>query len=422
MDTSYQQLNDSLPQQNQKTFILTDPVDPSIIPPPQESIQQDTLEGWKMAGQQRVSSYTEGWRKSQQQVFKKPKPLPNVPLQHCHSMPPGDYYQNNIYYDQYQQQQYHYSYQSPTMYSANGYFESSPNLVNEPYYTATAYDPQQQHIYPYQQQQQQQYQTDDYFNHTSTLPPLPPPSLTSSNQYIPYYDNHHHNNNNNNFVYDEPPSLLPTPPSLVPSSSTTTSTPVTSPLTPIPTTNDKPILSPKSSSPTTTTNTNITTNNNNNNNKDAINKQEKDKNQTSSTSKNKKSIPTKSSFSPLDNRTNMKQITVKSVNKEFRVWIDLLPTETGLSLADKIHHIATFRTKKVTKITTNHGRVIPLDARPIFGNWMDMSTFKNGDFWDVEWCEPDKSPMDKFISKWLNVGHHRSAPAKNSKPSSSPSS
>ncbi|KAI8072420.1 hypothetical protein BC940DRAFT_140717 [Gongronella butleri] len=97
--------------------------------------------------------------------------------------------------------------------------------------------------------------------------------------------------------------------------------------------------------------------------------------------------------------SKVRQITVQSVNREHRVWIDIQPTETGLSLADKIYHIATFRTKKIVKITTAQGRVVPLNARPIFGNWMDMSTFENGEHWDVEWTELDRSTVDKLFSR-----------------------
>ncbi|KAI8099194.1 uncharacterized protein BX664DRAFT_320624 [Halteromyces radiatus] len=104
---------------------------------------------------------------------------------------------------------------------------------------------------------------------------------------------------------------------------------------------------------------------------------------------------------------NVRQITVRSVNKEHRVWIDILPTETGISLANKIHRIATFGTRKVLKITTAHGRVIPLDPRPIFGNWMDMNTFEDGEHWQVEWGDLDKSLVDKFFSKVIQVGGKR---------------
>ncbi|KAI8332150.1 hypothetical protein BC941DRAFT_455896 [Chlamydoabsidia padenii] len=110
---------------------------------------------------------------------------------------------------------------------------------------------------------------------------------------------------------------------------------------------------------------------------------------------------------------NVRQITVRSVNEEHRVWIDISPTETGLSLAAKIHRIATFGTRKVLKITTTQGRIIPLDNRPIFGSWMDMTSFENGEHWQVEWGSLDRSMVDKFFAKVIQVGGARQ---KNKKP------
>ncbi|ORZ25949.1 hypothetical protein BCR42DRAFT_17450 [Absidia repens] len=124
---------------------------------------------------------------------------------------------------------------------------------------------------------------------------------------------------------------------------------------------------------------------------------------SSSSSSPKSSIKEKKS-STVPAERNVRQITVKSVNKEHRVWIDILPTETGLSLAAKIHRIATFGTRKILKITTTHGRTIPLDHRPIFGNWMDMTSFENGEHWQVEWGSLDKSMVDKFFAKVIQVG------------------
>lgn len=85
------------------------------------------------------------------------------------------------------------------------------------------------------------------------------------------------------------------------------------------------------------------------------------------------------------------------------VWIKIDTTETGLSLANKIHTIATFRTRKIVSITTAAGRTIPLDHRPVFGSWMDMDDFKNGEEWKVEWCELDKGLVDRLVSKFIQV-------------------
>ncbi|KAI8580956.1 hypothetical protein K450DRAFT_235432 [Umbelopsis ramanniana AG] len=98
----------------------------------------------------------------------------------------------------------------------------------------------------------------------------------------------------------------------------------------------------------------------------------------------------------------VRQITVPSINKEHRVWINVDPTETGLTLAEKIHIIATFRTRKILSITTASGRQIPLDHRPIFGSWVDMEKFVDGEPWKVEWGELDKGVMDKLFSKMVS--------------------
>ncbi|KAI7886190.1 hypothetical protein K492DRAFT_178338 [Lichtheimia hyalospora FSU 10163] len=104
---------------------------------------------------------------------------------------------------------------------------------------------------------------------------------------------------------------------------------------------------------------------------------------------------------------NTRQITVQSINKEHMVWIKIDTTETGLSLANKIHTIATFRTRKIVSITTAAGRTIPLDHRPVFGSWMDMDEFKHGEEWKVEWCELDKGLVDRLVSKFIQVSGSR---------------
>ncbi|CAM0139729.1 unnamed protein product [Umbelopsis sp. WA50703] len=106
----------------------------------------------------------------------------------------------------------------------------------------------------------------------------------------------------------------------------------------------------------------------------------------------------------------VRQITVPSINKEHRVWINVDPTETGVSLAEKIHIIATFRTRKILSITTASGRQIPLDHRPIFGSWVDMEKFVDGEPWKVEWGDLDKGVVDKLFSKM--VSGNRKQPTK----------
>lgn len=84
-------------------------------------------------------------------------------------------------------------------------------------------------------------------------------------------------------------------------------------------------------------------------------------------------------------------------------WIKIEPTETGLTLAEKIHTIATFRTRKILKITTAAGRIVPIDNRPVFGSWMDMDNYVDGEEWKVEWGELDKGIVDRFFSKIIQV-------------------
>ncbi|OAD69217.1 hypothetical protein PHYBLDRAFT_159876 [Phycomyces blakesleeanus NRRL 1555(-)] len=125
------------------------------------------------------------------------------------------------------------------------------------------------------------------------------------------------------------------------------------------------------------------------------------------------------SISPKDNKKNKKdtsperkvrQITVQSINKEHRVWIVVEPTETGLSLAEKIHQIATFRTRKILTITSASGRQVPLDNRPVFGSWSDMESFQDGEGWQVTWGDLDKSVVDRIFSKVVQVGGRKKDP------------
>jgi hypothetical protein len=94
---------------------------------------------------------------------------------------------------------------------------------------------------------------------------------------------------------------------------------------------------------------------------------------------------------------------VQSVNSEYVVWINILPNDTGLLLAERIRNIATMRTKKIISITSLSGRKIPLDNRPIFGNWMDVSSFQDGERWQVEWRDNDRGVVDRLFSKLVQV-------------------
>ncbi|KAI8332764.1 hypothetical protein BD560DRAFT_415265 [Blakeslea trispora] len=117
-------------------------------------------------------------------------------------------------------------------------------------------------------------------------------------------------------------------------------------------------------------------------------------------------VPPSHTLKPKKNEKKIRQITVQSINAEHRVWIDVLPSETGLSLAEKIHVIATFRTRKVVSITTASGRKITLDNRPVFGSWMDMENFQDGERWTVEWRENDRGMVDKLLSKMIQRKSH----------------
>lgn len=94
-----------------------------------------------------------------------------------------------------------------------------------------------------------------------------------------------------------------------------------------------------------------------------------------------------------------RQITVQSINKEHRVWIDIAPKETGSTLADKIYVIATFKTRRVLSITTASGRKIPLNSKRVFSTMADVEGFQDGEQWQVEWAAPDRNAVDRFFSR-----------------------
>ncbi|KAL7315876.1 hypothetical protein PS15m_005041 [Mucor circinelloides] len=105
----------------------------------------------------------------------------------------------------------------------------------------------------------------------------------------------------------------------------------------------------------------------------------------------------------FEQNKNVRQITVKSINDDYRVWITVEPKETGESIAEKIHVIATFRTRKITSVTTASGRKIPLNKTPVFKNWEDMDDFEHGETWTVTWGPLKKSFMDKVFSKFIET-------------------
>lgn len=99
----------------------------------------------------------------------------------------------------------------------------------------------------------------------------------------------------------------------------------------------------------------------------------------------------------------MRQITVRSISDEHRVWITIEPKETGISIAKKVHAIATFRTQRILTVTTASGRKIALDKTPVFHSWEDFNNFENGETWDFTYGPLNRSKIDKFLSKIIQV-------------------
>lgn len=67
------------------------------------------------------------------------------------------------------------------------------------------------------------------------------------------------------------------------------------------------------------------------------------------------------------------------------------PTDTGKQLASRIQIVATYKTRKITKITTDKGRDVPLDDTPVFTDWADVISMKDGTPWKIEWSLVDHS-------------------------------
>ncbi|ORX53530.1 hypothetical protein DM01DRAFT_1383558 [Hesseltinella vesiculosa] len=86
-----------------------------------------------------------------------------------------------------------------------------------------------------------------------------------------------------------------------------------------------------------------------------------------------------------------RHITVPSVIEDQRVWIRVHPTDTGKSLAARIQIVASYKTRKVTKITTDKGRVVPLDDSALFPDWADVMRMTDGTAWKIEWVPVDNS-------------------------------
>ncbi|KAJ8659319.1 hypothetical protein O0I10_005034 [Lichtheimia ornata] len=117
----------------------------------------------------------------------------------------------------------------------------------------------------------------------------------------------------------------------------------------------------------------------------------------STTSSNKRSLD---STKKQQQQQQPRRIRVQSVNEMHRVWIDVAPNETGYTLADKIHTIATFRTMKIVSITSAHGRPIPLTKQHVFTSWDDLQGFEDGEEWKVEWVPLERRNLvDRIMSR-----------------------
>lgn len=67
-------------------------------------------------------------------------------------------------------------------------------------------------------------------------------------------------------------------------------------------------------------------------------------------------------------------------------------------LAERIHVVASYQTRRVTKITTKNGRNIPLDNSPLFDDWNEIISFKEGEAWSVDWV-PVESPYVDILTE-----------------------
>ncbi|KAF7728425.1 hypothetical protein EC973_006103 [Apophysomyces ossiformis] len=102
-----------------------------------------------------------------------------------------------------------------------------------------------------------------------------------------------------------------------------------------------------------------------------------------------KALPTLPKTDP-----NHRHITVPSINEGQRVWIRVHPTDTGKALAQRIHVVATYQTRKILKLQTATGRIVPLDETPVFTDWCEISRLKDGEPWRVEWGLMDNHLID----------------------------
>lgn len=54
--------------------------------------------------------------------------------------------------------------------------------------------------------------------------------------------------------------------------------------------------------------------------------------------------------------------------------------------------MATYKTRKILKITTTSGTDVPIDDTPVFEDWNEIEKLQDGAPWKVEW-----GPMDRDL-------------------------
>ncbi|KAG0945699.1 hypothetical protein G6F57_005455 [Rhizopus arrhizus] len=106
---------------------------------------------------------------------------------------------------------------------------------------------------------------------------------------------------------------------------------------------------------------------------------------------------------PKSTNKEDRHITVASLKPGQRVWIRIHPTDTGKTLAERIHIVASYQTRRVTKITTKNGRNIPLDNTALFEDWNEILLFEEGESWTVEWTFMDHPYLEKLAEgkEWM---------------------
>ncbi|KAI8360917.1 hypothetical protein EDC96DRAFT_545353 [Choanephora cucurbitarum] len=85
---------------------------------------------------------------------------------------------------------------------------------------------------------------------------------------------------------------------------------------------------------------------------------------------------------PIISNELVRHITVTSIYPEQRTWIQIYPTDTGKDLANRIAILASYRTRRVTKMVTPAGKSIAIDRTLVVN---ELSDFNQGEPWRIEW-------------------------------------